>query len=110
MQYATSLYAYATAARALKVQKKFVRENFQFSLRRHNQEDGDDNAIEGPLEKGRLAGGHYVWLPRISYALWVPLYFLYSGVVKNIVISLERLAILDVMILRPNTTQYPERW
>ena len=26
--------------------------------------------------------------------------------VKNIDISLERLAILDVMILRPNTTQY----
>ena len=53
VQYATSLYAYATATRALKVQKKFVHENFQFSLRRHNQEDGDDNAIEGPLEKGR---------------------------------------------------------
>ena len=44
LRYATLLYSYATAALALKVQvEKFARENFQFSSRLSNQEDGDDD-------------------------------------------------------------------
>ena len=44
LRYATLLYSYAMATLALKVQaEKFSHENFQFSSRLSNQEDGDDD-------------------------------------------------------------------
>ena len=61
LRYATSLYSYATAALALKVQaERFARENFQFSSRRHNEEDGDDASVVSDASVADDAAFEYV--------------------------------------------------
>ena len=50
------LYSYATAALALKVQaEKFARENFQFSSRLSNQEDGDGDDDDSVISAASVA-------------------------------------------------------